>query len=496
MGPFYKIFRNKLKRILAITAFIFAFSYYDPFGVDTILEQHSNDLFYRIIAPMFDKNHNSEITVVLLREMEIDEGWPVSYDYHADVLQTILDNDPKAIFVNLIFESVIREGFDDLKSVLDDAKKPIYIGVGRDTTLSNGFFDSTHNTSVTPVSIVINSKQGIKYPLTNISNLEKLKDVVNSKYSEKLYLSLPAQLYCSVKKASDTSLKEQKKHASLEKKCIRQFIKKHGSQNFHITWSDPSSDMNDSKIDSPIGGNCKRLSASTLVRSLQSLALNIVNGFSAVFAIKPAPPNKQNCVPHQTISVKHLFNDKDRGEIEKLIKGQYVFYGVLLENTNDIISPPTHTALPGVYVHTMALENFLSYQKDMIVDDYYFFDKSFLSRKVIWTLFVAFILVILNEYFRFVFINVNSTKRLGSKKKHFINSIPLWLLNISITLVYLIVVSFTIFVFAMRFPFLFFSMAPLSGFDFAVAVGFINLPNAARWWANLLERIGLGDQFD
>lgn len=47
--------------------------------------------------------------------------------------------------------------------------------------------------------------------------------------------------------------------------------------------------------------------------------------------------------------------------LDHIIGGKHVFYGAHVAMAADLIDPPTHTALPGVYLHTMALDNLITH---------------------------------------------------------------------------------------------------------------------------------------
>ena len=501
-------FKVSYKRLFAISTFIFFISYYDPFGLDAVLTKHSNSLFYNVISPWFDKAHDDEITVILLRENELEEGWPASYEYHADVLESILDNQPEAIFIDLLFETTDKKEVDYIKEVLNETNIPVYMAMGRDRNLTNAFFkklfgfpvDSVNHikkpdelNNVIPTSVVINSKLGLEYPMTNLADEQLDIALNNSKYSEKLILSLPAQLYCKDKYAG-SSISSSADISTMEKKCVQQFINQHDSQNFYITWRD----MFSNNVGSPLGSQCLELSSSAFFRLIKLFLLNLSNSFKAIFTYKPTQYKKQSCVPHQTLSVTHLLHDTDRAEVERLIENKYVFYGVILENTNDIISPPTHTALPGIYAHTMALENYLTYQQEMTVDDYHPLGLGFISLKLIWSFIVCLLLAFVNEYFRFFYIKTTHKikHKKKPKKKTFISKLSRLYIFPLISLTYLAVVVSCISLIAMVIPFEFFNMAPLSGFNFAVAIAFINLPSIVAWWNKKLEKLGLGESFE
>lgn len=87
---------------------------------------------------------------------------------------------------------------------------------------------------------------------------------------------------------------------------------------------------------------------------------------------------KQTCAPLGTVPVEALLNweaDPTAGEmedefrrtdedLEAILQDKVVFYGADVTAAADLIYPPTHDRLAGVYMHAMAMDNLLTYGPD------------------------------------------------------------------------------------------------------------------------------------
>ncbi len=66
----------------------------------------------------------------------------------------------------------------------------------------------------------------------------------------------------------------------------------------------------------------------------------------------------QACPPHRAVSAQKFLAD-DTGVMSAFIEDRYVFYGGNFAMADDLILPPTHKPVPGVFLHAMALDNLL-----------------------------------------------------------------------------------------------------------------------------------------
>lgn len=70
---------------------------------------------------------------------------------------------------------------------------------------------------------------------------------------------------------------------------------------------------------------------------------------------EPTTELEQICPPHLTISAHQLLSDNQGLDLS--LDGAFVFYGGNFAMADDLIRPPTHRLIPGVYWHAMALDN-------------------------------------------------------------------------------------------------------------------------------------------
>lgn len=76
-----------------------------------------------------------------------------------------------------------------------------------------------------------------------------------------------------------------------------------------------------------------------------------------------SPAARPLCPYHRTLSMAQLGQLSER-ELSPYLAGRYVMVGANIPGYNDFVDSPIHRILPGVYLHAMALDNFLTYKKD------------------------------------------------------------------------------------------------------------------------------------
>lgn len=73
------------------------------------------------------------------------------------------------------------------------------------------------------------------------------------------------------------------------------------------------------------------------------------------------------CPYHRTLSADQL-NYMDPSELRRYVHQKFVLVGANVPGYNDFVQSPVHGLLPGVHVHAMALDNFLTFGKNYMVD--------------------------------------------------------------------------------------------------------------------------------
>ena len=54
--------------------------------------------------------------------------------------------------------------------------------------------------------------------------------------------------------------------------------------------------------------------------------------------------------------------EEDEAKLHRIMDGKFILLGAAISGTNDVITSPVHGAIPGVFMHAMALDNLLTYQ--------------------------------------------------------------------------------------------------------------------------------------
>jgi CHASE2 domain-containing sensor protein len=72
-------------------------------------------------------------------------------------------------------------------------------------------------------------------------------------------------------------------------------------------------------------------------------------------------PAQPLCPYHRTLSMAQLGQLSEQ-ELAPYLAGRYVMVGANIPGYNDFVDSPIHRLLPGVYLHAMALDNFLTYK--------------------------------------------------------------------------------------------------------------------------------------
>ena len=73
----------------------------------------------------------------------------------------------------------------------------------------------------------------------------------------------------------------------------------------------------------------------------------------------------QTCPPHRSYAA-HDFLADESDLLAEFLDDRYVFYGGNFAMADDLIVPPTHEPVPGVFLHAMALDNLIRRQEKYI----------------------------------------------------------------------------------------------------------------------------------
>lgn len=350
--------------VVSLVYFLVCSVFSKGFALDNLSGWASRTLFYQWMAPCYasaeqrgklhkfcsnngfsnDRSPNAlssdDISVVILREADLQKqqtSWPVSYEFHADVLDSILERGPESIFIDIGFIDRFRstDGLDDLVDVLRRAdKRGIKIFLAAPSSDSNASVISQLLEYGEEVSVLIDS--------TRISNRYYLVDKNDRKSAAlAMYDSTmpPPEMRIDPDNVADIPM--------------------------HIAWGQYSGIKNNGSY------QCDEdlLSSSPNDRIWNTITQNTPPKANNFFENKFNDGIRQICPPHQTIAVDYLLNGDDNKWLNKNIKDHYVFYGVDLEMVDGSVLPPTNTKLPGVFLHAMAFDNLLQFNSQYIIKD-------------------------------------------------------------------------------------------------------------------------------
>jgi hypothetical protein len=96
----------------------------------------------------------------------------------------------------------------------------------------------------------------------------------------------------------------------------------------------------------------------------------------------------QACPPHRSYAA-HKFLADESDDLATFLDGRYVFYGGNFAMADDLITPPTHEPVPGVFLHAMALDNLIRRREEYIYVEAEFV----LGAATTWLTILAIILV-------------------------------------------------------------------------------------------------------
>jgi CHASE2 domain-containing sensor protein len=278
----------------------------------------------RLLGITHPEGHEDAITVVLADRRSLahmEQPFPPTRAFHAAVLERLVALEPRAVFVDIWFDTALDEADPASTAVLADVmreRKPrTPVLVAGDPQRSNG-----------GVSSVIRSAAYAVVP------------VLVHRGSDDLRIADYA-LLGSVNRCS----------AALHLYEIRKDPRRDPCRNpdaeFLLEHQDPLEVLWYTRA---ARDNVRTLGCSTQLRR-------------ALFERRPF------CPPIRTVLAASLLSDGSRNEPkadpeEPWIKDRIVLYGISSDTFGDRVDTPVAAGVPGIYLHAMALRNLLDYESD------------------------------------------------------------------------------------------------------------------------------------
>lgn len=291
---------------------------FSPLGLSDRGDKYIQDLFNTHAGRLVYGAPQDDITVLLLTDEVISSyqrgHWPASYDFHGKVLNAVLHEKPKAVFIDFLWMSqrpetaagTPRDG-DYLVKVLQRYHRggiPVYLASTPEVRRNWGEFEGlvTHvgaELSIDPVDFVSRT-----YPPATKTSLQTPAFRIAQDVRPDMFPQKP-------------------------------------TEPMDVFWGTAPNEKNDwMKVEEHDD-------------NILSVALN---GFSGV---KTSVPFSTTVYARDVLMQVGDTPEEVRKQAASLMKDKIILYGANLTGVNDLIFTPTRDILPGVYLHAMALDNLL-----------------------------------------------------------------------------------------------------------------------------------------
>ncbi|MCH8997916.1 MAG: CHASE2 domain-containing protein [Proteobacteria bacterium] len=367
----------------------------DPIGVASNSARGSAELFYRIISPAYppppapenagsgrESNDPPRITpriaVIIINDETLQTrepkvAWPPPFSLHAEIIGKILIYNPKALFIDFgFFDERKDAGLDELVKALKwrlsepagtktacvpffrkpagcypddgkvDRKVPVFLA-GAPRPFDRG--EEPYKLEIIPalkaeVTGTVSTRYSTEHELPY--NSYPLYDCFTREPSAALAIYAAFLDDWTTWGLDRTPCRDQ------AQRTARDWAG--GSNGMSIYWASWG-DANHSRG----SYRCRTLPETRFGRVAQVVWIWVRDLFQDDKAWRE---QFQACPPHLSYAA-HDFLVDESAELAEFMQDRYVFYGGNFAMADDLITPPTHEPVPGVFLHAMALDNLI-----------------------------------------------------------------------------------------------------------------------------------------
>ena len=399
----YRIRKKFGRGFLFTTVSLVALWALDPVGVASNSDRISAELFYRIVSPGYAPPTNldnrgsrnplhddTQIAVIVINdetlqtweELRGEEAyWPPAFPIHAQIIEKILLYNPKALLIDFgFFDPQGRGDITKLTGLLESPYRQLPRGAHKlcesEVAKFQKYEECEGEVWNIPVFLAgaprqFDSAPG-SYELEVIPALQAaVTGTVSTRYStgfELPYNSYPL-FDCFTEEFSAALAMYAADRTDwtawgLLPSCRDQDDKElerrdwaGGPNAMSVYWASWGDEAN-----SRGSYRCKSVPGSIPGRIVQIVQIWLADLFGDSIAWRE---QFQVCPPHRAYAA-HDFLADESPELAEFLDGRYVFYGGNFTMADDMITPPTHGPVPGVFLHAMALDNLLRFDGDYI----------------------------------------------------------------------------------------------------------------------------------
>lgn len=315
----------------------FAFSafvlYVDPLEISSRSERHARDLFNALLGPPAALSRADSVAVVTLNDTTLRAlgvSWPLSYALHADIVDAILAQKPKALVVDVLFVDPLRRdnSLGDLSDTLRQSKDvPVFLAaaprrLGNETAI------------LAPLDPANWGSDRARGELVAVDNVPE--NGAHSPYTLVSDTAPDSPAFAVYRRLSNGAgrIKDADYRWPME-----------------ISW--PVGNGMGADAQRLIGARCR-----DIPETLPARLAAILGDRGALSGIK------QDCPPYPAILAQYLLRPFGREEaLSRTLHGKVVFYGVsIVGNADTIRVGHVDAPLPGVFAHAAAFENLLRFE--------------------------------------------------------------------------------------------------------------------------------------
>lgn len=341
---FLLLFR-KWPAVLA-AACVLTVDVFDSFGLDQAADEQAALIVGTVAGPFYGdspRRGQNAVTVVLIDDASIEHmNWPtpLPYDQQADIISTIAQYNPAAIFMDF---SYLRPHGDDPAAALAqfrdrvmaqsaDGGPRVMIGAVDDDEVLAPLRE------LTSVGVSWNEQTWLNYPLQN--------DDGQPMAASALY-----DAWCA-------------RHAG---QCDANWSPTEATRNpawLSLTWGVGGSPLSAAFNGRPADDECVLRDTNFLTR----LGLAARQSFGSlgreIFSHKADDAAEIRCVYTDTLNAATLLTTDDEAALEALLTDRVVLVGASHRQSADLQVIPHIGVVPGVYVHAMATDNLIEWQQN------------------------------------------------------------------------------------------------------------------------------------
>lgn len=348
----------RLWRFLLLSILFILFLGYDPAGVSSSGTRWIVRVMNYVGAPLYEGPHREKIVVVLADEesmKSVGKGWPLPYDYQAEVISTIMEHKPRMLAIDLLFLDQLRKDpeVELLWNTINEyrAEAPLF---GATATLPGSSLE------------LIRNAQGDELPFDKADVLVKTDwpDMGYRLNANARPQSMAFEMYRALcdpdwpgpkrRESPDPGTLCPTKLTPKEDESKPSFDRQAFEREMLVFWGTGKPDYRnlfDEKMD--IAEN---------IFTCQTDPDSVWERLVGLILTQNYSPDA-NCAFHAVLPLDLLMR-LDWDVAKEALHDKIVFYGVDHVGIPDIVSPPTIQSIPGIHLHAMALDNLLTYGPD------------------------------------------------------------------------------------------------------------------------------------